>query len=70
MKLPTQNYELGLMTGFTWSLAIIALISIAAPAELISMAQDVAGQGVGRYISFGFFGFCGGVAALVEVQRK
>ena len=70
MKIPSQNYGLGLMTGFTWTIALITLIAIGAPEGLISMAQDVASQGVGRYISFGIFGLVGGFATLVEVQRK
>lgn len=70
MKIPSQNYGLGLLTGFAWTIATIALISIASPAGLISMAEDVAGQGVSRYISFGIFGLVGGFATLIEVQRK
>ena len=70
MKPPSSNYGLGALSGFTCTIAVIALVAVISPTGLVSAAVDVAGQGVGRYISFGIFGFIGSVALLVETNRE
>ena len=69
MHPPSRTYGFGLLTGFMFTLAIIALVAVTMPDELVGMATEVASNPTTSTVSFLVFGLVGLVPLLLELRR-
>jgi hypothetical protein len=69
MHLPSKIYGMGLMTGFALTIAVIALVGVVSPPELVEMAESLQDR-TNNIISACVFGVVGVLPLLIEMRRK
>lgn len=69
MHLPSKTYGFGLMTGFMFTMSVIALLAVTIPDELVAMATEISGNPTSSTVSFVVFGLVGLVPLLLELRR-
>lgn len=71
MNLPSKIFVLGLCTGWSLTISVIALLAVADPAELTGMTEDLIKNDSGTtIISCVVFGVFGLIPLLIEIRRK
>ena len=70
MHKPSNIFGFGLMTGFAFTIALIALTAVVAPDDIARMGLELAENRTNNIISFVVFTVVGLVPLLLEMRRK